>query len=121
MYTGHQGVKVAARKTGPDCNCPRRCFRKVDRGLQYHILHTFNNIGDNQAQNLYLRGLVVAKDPCRLGKQGRGGVSHKKKLPQVKESSFEYYVPNGENRRLRVCRRAFASLHGITYRRVRTV
>ena len=121
MYTGHQGVKVAARKTGPDCNCPRRCFSKVDRGLQYHILHTFNNIGDNQAQNLYLRGLVVAKDPYRLGKQGRGGVSQKRKLPQVKESSFEYYVPNGENRRLRVCRRAFASLHGITYRRVRTV
>ena len=33
MYTDHRGVKVAAQKTGPDCNCSRRLLSQSGKRI----------------------------------------------------------------------------------------
>ena len=120
-YTASNGEKVAARTTGPDCRCSKKCFKIVDEDLRYHILTTFNQLGNSKDQNFLLRGLIVGKDVARRGKQGRGGVAKKGNMPKTKESTYEYFVPGDHNRRIPVCLKAFQSIFGITYRRVRTV
>ena len=88
------GKIIPARKTGPPCNCKENCFQRVDDGLKFHILTSFNCMPDKAKQDQYLSGMVLAFDPTWVGAQGRGGrfseTNRGKKL-----NTFQYYVPTG--------------------------
>ncbi|KAL9964168.1 hypothetical protein ACROYT_G027760 [Oculina patagonica] len=101
-YTDCQGRPVPARKTGPDCGCDKlECFKKVDLETRNKILADFNAMGEFNAQNSYLHGLISAK--------------------RESKRSYVYFVQDILSNRIQVCRKAFCSIHGITIGRVRTV
>ena len=108
-----------ARKTGPPCLCKNKCFDKVEPDLCYHILATFNSLESTAAQNIYLRGQIVGKNPLRVGSGGSGGRFAEGNM-RMRTSSFEYYVADEVNHRIKVCRKAFLAFHGVGKRRMKT-
>lgn len=88
----YRGRPRPARQTGPDCRCSRfECFSKVDLETRNDILTDFNAMGEYNAQNVYLRGLVEARDIKRLGPGGRLGVVTEGKK-RTKKCSYVYFV-----------------------------
>lgn len=118
--TDCRGRPLPSRKTGPPCGCRRECFSQVDVHKRWRILETFNGMGDTSSQNIYLRALIVGKDPKCLGSGGSLGIN---KAGKERKHAFshEYFVQTSDLKRIPVCREAFISLHGITEQRAKTV
>ena len=100
--TDCRGRPLPPRKTGPSCGCRRECFTQVDDQERRKILETFNGMGDTSIQNLYLRGLIVGKDPKRLGAGGCLGISKPEK-DRKRAFSYEYFVQTSDLKRIPVC------------------
>lgn len=94
---------------------------QFDDAMIGHILKRFNDLGNSKFQNLYLRGLIVPKKVNRVGPQGRGGKCLPDNPAHRRTTNFDYFVNDANSNRVAVCQKAFQSLHGITYRRVRTI
>ena len=106
-------------KTGPPCSCKDESFQKVSEELRYHILTSFNLFPSTDAQNMYLHGLIVGRDTRQVGSQGRGGLFRGNNLVH-RNNTFDYFVANERNRRIKVCQKDFLSTHGISQKRTRT-
>ena len=91
-----KGNIIPARATGPPCNCKEKCFEKVDDGLKFHILTSFNTMPDKAKQDQYLSGMVLAFDPTWVGTQGKGGRFSETNKGK-KMNTFQYYVPTGNS------------------------
>lgn len=74
----------------------------MDLDLRFHILATFNSLETTGTKNVYLRGHIISKDPVCVGFDGSGGRFAQGNMGK-KTSSFEYYVPDEANRRIKVC------------------
>lgn len=79
----------------------------------------FNHIGNHSMQNQYLRGLIEATDIKRHGADGRNGTAKGK--PGKRGSSYIYSIITSANRKVPVCRKAFLSIHGIGYTRIKNL
>ena len=90
--TTNKGKFVYARETGPDCGCQLQCFQEVNDEHRKWIIDQFNELGNYNLQNVYLRGLITAKDIQRVGAGGMYGRADKEK-PQKRKCSFNYWVP----------------------------
>lgn len=118
-YRMTSGRIKSPRKQGPPCNCPKKCFEQVRKEEQEHLIMQFNHMGTHELQNQYLRGLIVASNIKRRGAGGKLGSAKDK--PGKKSTSFEYFVVTSINRRVKVCRQAFLSIHSIGYTRVKNL
>ena len=117
-YIMTSGKVQSPRKQGPPCSCPRKCFEQVSRDEREHLLMQFNHKGRHDLQNQYLRGLIVATDVKRRGSGGKLGSA---KHQPGKKTSYAYYILTSINRRVQVCQKAFLSIHGIGYTRVKNI
>jgi len=59
-------------------------------------------MGDTSNQNLYLRGLIVGKDPKRLGAGGCLGINKTGK-ERKHAFTYEYFVQTSDLKRIPVC------------------
>lgn len=112
-YIDWKGKPVGPRKVGPDCRCKKfKCFDKISEEKRNIILQKFNKIGDRDLQNTYLAGLIstgsVNRSRPRSDVRQRRGCSHTYKIKVGKETN-------------RVCKAAFASIHGISKKRVENI
>lgn len=100
--TDCRGRPLPSRKTSPPCGCRRECFSQVDVHKRWRILETFNGMGDTSSQNIYLRALIVGKDPKRLGSGGSLGIN---KAGKERKCAFshEYFVQTSYLKRIPVC------------------
>lgn len=118
-YKMTSGRIKSPRKQGPPCSCPKKCFEQVSKEEREHLIMQFNHMGTHELQNQYLRGLIVASNVKRRGAGGKLGSAKDK--PGKRSTSFEYFVVTSINRRVKVCRQAFLSIHGIGYTRVKNL
>lgn len=111
-YVNWKGKEIAARKTGPECRCKFKCFQKISEESRAVILSKFNNLGDRNIQNTYLGGLIttgnIQRHRVTTGEGKNRSCSHTYSIKLNKET-------------VRVCRAAFASIHGISKKRVDNV
>lgn len=99
--TTNKGKFVYARETGPDCGCKSQCFQEVNEEHRKWIIDQFNELGNYNLQNVYLRGLITAKDIQRVGARGMYGRADGEKQ-QKRKCSFNYWVPTKTLGRVKV-------------------
>ena len=99
--TTNNGKIVYARETGPDCGCKLECFQNVNADDRKLIIDRFNNLGNYNLQNVYLRGLIMAKSIQRARAHGKLGKADGEK-PQTRKCSYEYWAPTQTLNRVKV-------------------
>ncbi|CAG4950209.1 unnamed protein product [Parnassius apollo] len=112
-YLNYKGREIGERKTGPDCCCKKyKCFVQINEEDRKLILENFNKLEETYVQTVYLGGLIktenVEKERSKTGTGKKRSCSHK------------YYIKLG-NRNIQICRNGFASIHGISKKRVDNV
>lgn len=114
-YINSTGVEIGPRVTGSECNCKYRCFYYVNVEMRGHILKKFNKLGEKHKQDLYLSGLIKSAPVVR--RRPNQGASTK---GQIRNVSNVYSIRLGTFDK-KVCKKAFASIHGISMKRVENV
>lgn len=109
-YTNYAGKPIPKRTTGDDCNCPLKCFSKYNDNEKSEIIENINKMKNKNEQDIYLQGLMDSY----LVKRKRP----RKDDPKRRDMSFTYFVKTA-NKREKVCKKAFVSLHGVSAGRVR--
>lgn len=113
-YKTVRGREVGPRVTGEDCTCKYKCFEYVDVRNRIKILKMFNKIGDKHKQDIYLAGLIKGKQVAR--RRPKQNVNAKR----TRNFSNVYTIKCGTGDR-KVCKKAFASIHGISLKRVQNI
>ncbi|GFO09505.1 hypothetical protein PoB_003601000 [Plakobranchus ocellatus] len=115
-YTTKGGNIKPARKTGPDCRCRLKCFDRVNETQRGIILKAFNDLENAQLQDAYL-GSCVNSIPLKR-KRPRNGA--KSTVKGSRKWTYEYCV-KPETIKVKICFKAFMSLHGIGLTRAKRV
>lgn len=112
-------LRATTHEVGDDCKCFRfKCFEVVSSEERQRIITNFNQLGEYNAQNQYLSGLITVVPVQR--RRNRKDESE----ASFHSSSYCYRVRahvDGTLQDVSVCHKAFISLHGITNRRVQTL
>lgn len=113
-YNNSAGNVVQPRVTGKNCKCKYKCFEYITPNLRNTVLKKFNSIGVKHKQDIYLAGLIVSKEVVRRRpKVGRPtGVA--------RTCSNVYSIRIGSFNR-NVCKQAFASIHGVSRKRIENI
>ena len=96
-----QGQVCLCPGDGSDCGCKLECFQNVNDDDKEWIIDRFNELGNYNLQNVYLRGLIVAKSIQRVGAHGMYGKADGEK-PQKRKCSYEYWTPTKTLKRVKV-------------------
>lgn len=112
-------LRATTHETGRDCNCSRyKCFEVVSLEQWKRIIKNFNNLGDYNAQNQYLGGLVSVV-PLQ---QRRNRKDYDQASFHISSNCFRVRAKiDGTLQDVRVCYKAFLSLHSIENSRIQTV
>ncbi|KXJ20296.1 hypothetical protein AC249_AIPGENE28589 [Exaiptasia diaphana] len=100
-YINHRGRFVQKRETGPGCGCTMQCTEQFDEEQKAFILKRFNDMGNTNCQNLYLKGMIVKRDIQRVGSQGRGGKRTDHNLSIKRSAMFDYFVCDENSTRIK--------------------
>lgn len=110
-------LRAESHEVGPDCLCKRlRCFQTVPEDERKRIIREFNALGDNNKQNAYLGGLISVLPVRRRGSN--------EDQTRFNTASFGYRVlvrKDGVAIDVKVCLKAFMSIHGISEDKVRYI
>lgn len=99
------GNVVPARQTGPPCDCKNSCFNRIGF-LKEKIMGDFKSLADKSLQDTHLSSLITSNAPKR-----RRVRADPCKAPRI--SANKYFIRNGLTR-IKVCKKAFIALHGVT-------
>ncbi|KAK7874457.1 hypothetical protein R5R35_001547 [Gryllus longicercus] len=109
----HYSVKgefVSRKEIGSDCKCKLKCYEKVDCRLRQMLFEGFYSLKSYDEQNAYLFGLIRKHD-----------VKRKKNINSDRRTcTYKYYVRN-QGKEIQVCKMAFAHIHAISFRKIRTL
>ena len=103
-------VTVPAKKVGEPCKCLLKCFEKFSPETILEIFKNYWALGSYNKQSLHLCMLIdrsETKNEAKLGQENKSRV-HKKNA---------YHIIYNEQK-IRVCKEAFISIHGITKDRI---
>lgn len=64
-YINTKKTKIPKKKTGPNCNCQKGCFNKINDEQKQNILRQFYDVGDKNKQDIYLGGLISVSNVKR--------------------------------------------------------
>ena len=115
-YTTKGGNIKSARKTGPDCRCRMKCFDRVNETQRGIILKAFNDLENAQLQDAYLGACINSIPP----KRSRPRNEAKRTGKGSRKWTYEYCV-KPETIKVKVCFKAFMSMHGIGLTRAKRV
>lgn len=112
-------LRASTHELGPDCFCKRfKCFSTISAPERHRLIREFNDLGETNSQNSFLAGLITVLPVMRRRPRKN------EEEARTNSASFSYRVricEDGKINDVPVCVKAFASLHGITQRRVRYV
>ena len=106
-YVTERGTVCAAKRLGPSCSCRRHCFNVLTDNQCDKICSDFWKMGDFDYQNAYLFGQIKCYSPVRR----RANIAHDSEY--LKQHTFAYYVKSSTSHDVRVCKKAFLSIHGL--------
>ncbi|XP_037779592.1 uncharacterized protein LOC119576110 [Penaeus monodon] len=109
-YVNTKGELVGPRAIGPDCNCKNKCFTVVSDDNRNAIFNGYYSLNSYDEQNAYLYGLIRRHDIQRK----------RKPVSERRTCSYKYYV-RIKGKELQVCKKAFANIHGISDKKIRTL
>ena len=92
------------------CRCQHHCASRLSLAERKRIFDDFYELGDSDAQNKYLFGLLERSSPKQRRLRGTSG--------QPRSNTYCYFVRISSGDRLKVCKQAFCLLHAIGKRRV---
>ena len=104
-YTNKQ---MPARRVGPDCKCPKKCYEKIGMACIQEIFDNYWVLADHSAQTAYLTKLVH----CETVNRSEVGEGSRRKNTNVYTVFVAGILVN-------VCLIAFTNIHGISETRVR--
>lgn len=104
-YVNSRGNVVPARSTGPDCECSDKCTTNFNQDEKNNIIININSRGSKTEQDTFLMGLIERSD---IKQKSATDDSLKNKT-----SSFKYFTLKGSER-VKICRKAFCSLHSVS-------
>ncbi|XP_063230663.1 uncharacterized protein LOC134535479 [Bacillus rossius redtenbacheri] len=110
-YANYRGNVVKTKSTTESCRCARKCYDKIDIAQRGKLLDAIHSFSCKNEQDIYLQGLLDAV-PIKLRRPRNGDKSGKR------SSSFTFHVVIQE-RRVKVCKKAFIQLYGVSAKRVR--
>lgn len=114
-YVSVKGKAVPARVLGGNCDCKFKCFAKITNPES--IFNGFYSIDGKNQQDTYLPGLIECNPVTRRRISVREDEDSSVK---ARHNTFTFHVLDGAER-IRVCKAAFISIHGITYCRVQRI
>ncbi|XP_076061436.1 uncharacterized protein LOC143037202 [Oratosquilla oratoria] len=100
---------VRERKVGPPCQCQDKCYTRVGEENVKEIFKSYWGLKDHYGQSVYFVGCITEVEVKR---------SRVKDRPSRQTRNFLYTVKVG-HADIKVCRKAFLSIHDITDKRVR--
>ena len=101
---------VAAKKIGPDCKCKRKCFEKVGNVNIEVIFKDFYASACWDIQTAYIQNQTIVNDVARHRTENN---------ENQKSCSRKYFVKlPGVLTQVQICKKAFASIHGISTARI---
>jgi len=103
-YTSTGGKLVEAKKVGPECRCNIKNCQKIPQSTREAIFEAFYSLKEYSDQNGYLFGLIKVIDP--------------KKAKEPQKLKYNYSV-RVEGKEISVCRKEFANIHAISFKRMR--
>jgi len=109
-YVNTKGELVGPRAIGPDCSCKNKCFHAVSDDNRSAIFNGFYSLKSYDEQNAYLYGLIRRHDIQRK----------RKPVSERRTCSYKYYV-RIKGKEIQVCKKAFANIHGISDKKIRTL
>ncbi|KAK8401138.1 hypothetical protein O3P69_002712 [Scylla paramamosain] len=109
-YVNTKGELVGPRAIGPDCNCKNKCFTAVNDENRNAIFNGYYSLNSYDEQNAYLYGLIRRHDIQRK----------RKPVSERRTCSYKYYV-RIKGKEIQVCKKAFANIHGISDKKIRTL
>lgn len=114
-----KSLRASTHEIGEDCKCKRyRCFEIIPESERFRIVREFNKVGNYNEQNIYLSSLITV---CPVK---RRRPRNDEDYARTNSASYAYRVRvlNSEVAQdVRVCFKAFISLHGITPRRIQFI
>ncbi|XP_063224104.1 uncharacterized protein LOC134531946 [Bacillus rossius redtenbacheri] len=110
-YANYRGNVVKTKSTTESCRCARKCYDKIDIAQRGKLLDAIHSFSCKNEQDIYLQGLLDAV-PIKHRRPRNGDKSGKR------SSSFTFHVVIQE-RRVKVCKKAFIQLYGVSAKRVR--
>ncbi|KAG7175562.1 hypothetical protein Hamer_G025513 [Homarus americanus] len=109
-YVNTKGELVGPRAIGPDCNCKNKCFTAVSDDNRNAIFNGYYSLNSYDEQNAYLYGLIRRHDIQRK----------RKPVSERRTCSYKYYI-RIKGKEIQVCKKAFANIHGISDKKIRTL
>lgn len=95
-------------------SCKRkRCLENVNFTERKSILAVFHGLSSKNEQDLHLQRLIEFKSIIRR----RPRVTENQHETKLRQACFEYFVLNN-NKRVKICRKAFAQLHRVSEKRI---
>lgn len=110
-YKNWKDEVVVLTKKGEDCLCTMKCFERVNSTDRDEINDRFYSLNTKNEQDSYLQSLITLHKIAR--RRPMDGVN-----PKPKSYSYTYRVSCSSGA-YSVCKKAFASIHGISENRIR--
>lgn len=109
-YSTYVGKSKLAKEIADlTCSCPYNCSKNVEEAEHHRIFQEFYQLGDHDAQNKYLYGLISIVGVKRQAKQSRS---------QHRQHTIVYKVRLADGSHKQVCKKSFCDLHAIGKRHV---
>ncbi|XP_064079025.1 uncharacterized protein LOC135196261 [Macrobrachium nipponense] len=109
-YVNTKGELVGPRAIGPNCNCKNKCYNQVSDENRNMIFRGYYSLNSYDEQNAYLYGLIRRHDIQRK----------RQPVSERRTCSYKYYV-RIKGKEIQVCKKAFANIHGISDKKIRTL
>lgn len=104
-YRNSKGNLVAAKSTGPDCLCKKKCTEAFSALEKENLINSLYNGRPKNEQDTFLMGLIESKEVTRRRPSNNES--------RQQSSSFIYFAMKRAIR-TKVCRKAFCSLFAVS-------
>ncbi|XP_069687193.1 uncharacterized protein [Periplaneta americana] len=104
------GKTVAARTTGEQCGCKKKCFENLSNEDFNHAITTMNSFDTKDEQDLHLQRLIELQKIKSRRPRSENGI--------LRKGSYKYYFIKSDSSKTEVCKKAFVSLYGIGKKQV---
>jgi len=110
-YVNTRGQLVQPKQMGQPCGCRIKCYSMVDEETRSAIFRGFYALNSYDEQNAYLFGLIRRKELLR---------PNSLVVSERRTCSYQYFV-RSKGREIQVCKQAFANIHAISFKKIRTL
>ncbi|KAL4720099.1 hypothetical protein ACJJTC_015452 [Scirpophaga incertulas] len=108
-FINKKGQIVPGKKIKEPCNCPKKCFQKLEQNCREHIFNCFWDIGRHEKQWEFILKYTRCHKPKRIKAEGPN-----------RTQTRVYSLPINKTETVHVCRKMFLNTLSIGEKTVRT-